>query len=423
MKINKSSIILLLFLFLPVFSIISSCAPEIIFGELIICEEIDSVTFAPLAVKDDFKIDAEKIYVAIEVTGVRGDDTWRFTWTNIETGEVLADAANLYSSDNKDYVQGYLSNYIIPGSSGSIIGEPGSYRVDFYHNSILEGSSEFTIEAPEAGILDVVLTGEVDDSSEPSGPKETFYPEDRIFIAVKLNYRLIGDELSIKWYDGEEMLLGESRNIIEEDIFTPGYIAFEAINANELPWPYDNYKVEVYHRDKIFESYNYEVIPEPIPEHAFQEENIYKNTDIGFSIIFPDNWKVEESEDEAGLKINFIPLDEEMNVAMDILVYNDKYYPPKDEYSDFADEEIIESITSADPEKLVKTESDVSLDNITYKEIEFLNNEDGENGVNITMSFIENDKKLFLFIKVSDLLYMEFAEKVYVDMLESLSFD
>ena len=420
---NKALILFLLFVLLAVFSVFSSCAPELVFGDLVVCEEIDSETSAPLVIKDEFKISTEKIFVTVEVSGARADDTWRFTWINIETGEVLADAANIYSSGNTGHVQGHLSNHIIPGGSGPMIGKPGRYRVDFYHNNDLKDSAEFIIETPVADIIEVVLAGGINEDGEPVGSKDKFYPEDRIFIAVKLDHRLKGDELSVKWYSEEEVFLGEMRNVMEKDIFTSGYIAFEAVNADEIPWPYDRYKVEVYHRGTLFGSYYYEVIPEPVPDHSFSNDNIYENQDYSFSISFPDGWSPEEEEDGAGLEVNFIPLAEEINVVMNILVFKEGYYPSEDEYSDFADEAISWIAASEDPEEMEKTESDSSLGDISYRKIEFLNAADEENGLKIAMSFIEHGKKLYLFIKVTDLYYLEFAENVYQDMLESLSFD
>lgn len=423
LKLNKSSILLLLFIFLCVFFIGSSCAPELVFGDLVICEEIDNETSAPLQVKDEFKIDAEKIFATIEVVGARADDTWRFTWINIETNQVLADATNIYSSGNTSYIQGYLSSHIIPGGSGPIIGEPGKYRVDFYHNNVLESSAEFIIQIPKTNIIEVVLTGEVDENSEPLGSVDKFYPDDTIYTAVKLNYRLKGDELSVKWYNEDEVLLGQIQYVLEEDSLAPGYIVFEVVNANEIPWPHDKYKIEVYHKDTLFEIQYYEIIPEPVPAHNFQEENIYENQDYKFSINFPDGWGSGEIDDETGLKVNFTPSAEEMNVAMNLLVLKEGYYPSGEEYTDFADDIISGIITSTDTEEMEKTESDENLGDISYKKIEFLNVEDEENGLNITLAFIEHDKKLYLFIKVTDLHYLEFAEKVYQDMLESLSFD
>ena len=420
---NKPTVLLLLFILLIVFSGVSSCAPELIFGALVVCEEIDGETSAPLVVKDEFKINTEKIFVTIEVSGARADDSWRFTWINIETGQVLADAANVYSSENTGYIQGYLSNHIIPGGYGPMIGEPGKYRVDFYHNNTLERSAGFIIETPEAEIIEVILAGEINENGEPAGPTDKFYPDDTIYTVIRLNYRLKGDKLSVKWYSEEELLLGQSKHEVEEDSLVPGNIVFEVVTDGETPWPYDKYKVEIYHRDTLFESYYYEVVPEPIPDHAFSEDNIYENQDYSFSISFPDGWSPEEEEDETGLEVNFIPLTEEMNVAMNLLVLKEGYYPSEDEYGDFADEVISGITISQDPEDMEKTESDISFDDASYREIEFLSADDEENGLKIALSFIEHDKKLYLFIKVTDLYYLEFAEKVYQDMLESLSFD
>ena len=46
---------------------IVSCAPEQIFGELIICREIDSSTFEPDDASNDFDIGVDQIFAAVEV--------------------------------------------------------------------------------------------------------------------------------------------------------------------------------------------------------------------------------------------------------------------------------------------------------------------------------------------------------------------
>ena len=77
---------------------IVSCAPEQVFGELIICREVDSTTYEPKNECDDFDIEVVQVFAAIEVSGVKVEDIWRFTWKNLDTGEVIADSTNVYSS-------------------------------------------------------------------------------------------------------------------------------------------------------------------------------------------------------------------------------------------------------------------------------------------------------------------------------------
>ena len=39
-------------------------------------------------------------------------------------------------------------------------------------------------------IIEVVLAGEINENGEPAGPMDKFYPDDAIYTAIKLNYRL-----------------------------------------------------------------------------------------------------------------------------------------------------------------------------------------------------------------------------------------
>ena len=65
-------------------SIIETMEPT--FGEIIICEEINIKTGAPINPKNEFGIDVNQICVAIELFHIKGADTYCFKCKNENTG-------------------------------------------------------------------------------------------------------------------------------------------------------------------------------------------------------------------------------------------------------------------------------------------------------------------------------------------------
>jgi len=112
---------------------VSSCTPELTFGDVTICEKIDSETSAPVNPKDEFEIEAKKICAAIEISGVNAEDNWNFKWKNKDTGEIIADLGGKYSKEEEEgYLEGFCSSELVPKEEGYIIAEPGNYIVEFH---------------------------------------------------------------------------------------------------------------------------------------------------------------------------------------------------------------------------------------------------------------------------------------------------
>ena len=182
---------------------IVSCAPEQVFGELIICREIDSSTFEPGDACGDFDIEVEQVFAAVEVSGVKAEDKWRFTWKNLGTDEVIADSTNVYSTETTGYIEGFFSNKLVPNGNGNIIAEPGDYSVSFYHNGELKSAGEFRINKPSVEILEVGFSKDIDEQGNPLNESKEFFQRDTIFTAIQVNYMIEGDQFSIKWFKGE----------------------------------------------------------------------------------------------------------------------------------------------------------------------------------------------------------------------------
>ncbi|MBA7585588.1 hypothetical protein ES708_27573 [subsurface metagenome] len=251
--------------------IVSSCTHKLSFGDLTICGEIDMVTFAPVEVKNNFDIDVQKIFAVIEVSGARAQDVCKFVWINENTGKIIAESTNKYSKEGSGYIEGYLSNCLTAGKEEDIIGEPGNYRADFYHNGQLISSAGFIIESPELEITGVVLSSEIDEDSQPIAATESFYPDDIIYTLLRLNCKIEGETVGVKWYRGEDELLGEKESTIDKNYYLPDYIIFKITN-DEL-WPVDSYRIEVFRNGLMDSEYHYEVVEGKVPDATFSPDN------------------------------------------------------------------------------------------------------------------------------------------------------
>ena len=400
---------------------ISSCTRKPSFGDLTICSEIDTVTFAPLDMKNSFNIGAQKIFAAIGVSRAKADDIWRFTWKNEDTEEVIADSTGSYSGENSGYVEGYLSNYIAPGQEGGIIGEPGNYRVDFYHNGQLVNSADFVIESPEPEITGVVLSSEVDEARQPTAVTESFYPDDIIYTFVKLNCKIKGETISVKWYRGEDKLLGQKEFTVDKNYYLPDYIIFKI--ANDELWPIDSYRIEVFLNGSMDSEYHYEVAEREVPDATFSQGNVCQNEKYKFSINYPDDWNSEEEESEKGLEIDFAPDSDNINVTIHMQVLKKGYFPSEGVYSSFADDILSDVVDSSETAEVQKTESTGEVNGVAYKQINYHYPNEEKNGYDIDLIFVNKNNMFYLLIKVSDLYYQVFADNVCKNMLNSLTFD
>ena len=404
--------------------LIPSCRPELKFGELVVCLEVDADTFAPVGIKDSFDTGVEKIFAVVDASGVKAEDVWKFIWRNRDTEEVIADSTGNYSENESGYMEGYLSNYIVPGEEGGIIGEPGNYSVDFYHNGQLIDSADFVIEPPELEIIKVILSNEVDDLGKPENVSDKFYPDDIINASVKLNCKKKDESISVKWYQGENGLLGEEQFIIEYDYYLESYIVF--VITNDEPWPIGDYRLEVFYNGSLDGSYAFEIVRREMPDATYDQNKIYQGEDYKFSINYPDGWSYKEEENETGIEVDFIPDPDYIDVIISMRVLKKGYFPGKEEYSDLATEmvEDIDVIISNDEDiEVQKIEGTGEIGDIIYSQINYSYPGEGEDGWDIDFIFISRTNMLYLFKKISGVYYKGFADKVYSNMLESLQFE
>ncbi len=417
----KILVLVIVAIFTVAFTLITvSCKPEMDFGDLAVCEEVDAYTFAPLEAGDSFNIEAEKIFAAIEVHGVKAEDNWRFIWSNQDTGEVVADSTGSYSAGS-GYIEGFLSNSIVPGEEGGIIGEPGSYRVNFYHKDQLISSADFVIEVPELKIIEVVLSNEVDDAGKAVTAADRFSPGDVIYASVKLNCELEGETIGIKWYRGQDELLDENQITLYENFYMAGYKTFRI--SNEGLWPAGSYRAEIFHNGVPDSSYSFKVIKGEIDDATFYENKIYDGKDYKFSINYPDGWKYIEEETGRGLELVFTPVSDDINAKVYMYVLKKGYFPGKGQYSDFADKILTDVADSDENVETKKSETTGEVGGISYKQIDYHYTGEDENNWDASFVFINKNSMLYMVLKISGIYYQGFADKLFETMLQSLLSD
>jgi len=401
---------------------IVACAPEQVFSELIICREVNSITFEPDDACDNFDIKVAQIFAAVEVSGVKAEDKWRFTWKNLGTGEVIADSTNVYSTQITGFIEGFFSNKLVPNGNGNIIAEPGDYSVSFYHNGELKSTGEFKINRPSVEILEVSFSKNIDEQGNPLEESKEFFQRDTIFAAIKVSYKIEGEQFSIKWFKGEDELLEEESFVVDKNLYAPGYVVFQLINEDGKALPIDIYRVEILHEDEIVSEYYFDIIPEEFSLELFSDGLKYINDDHLLEFDYPDNWSFTEEEIESGLKVQFAPEETERNIIVNVWALGEKYSPEKDDYIDFADNLLDQEVIPEGENGIERTDDYKVIGDIEVFEIEYRNNEEGDEAWCITFNFLKNDDMLYLFMRLSDLDYLDYTQKILDRMIGSLKF-
>ena len=404
-------------------ALIGSCREELSFGDLIICGEIDEISFAPTGAKESFDIDEDGIFAVIEVKGAMASDEWKFVWINENTGRIVAESFDKYSDNNNTSIEGYLSNCLTPSEEAGIIGEPGSYSVNFYHNGSLISSAFFDVETPVPEVSGVVLSREINDSGQPVDVTKIFYPDDIVYTLVEMDYQIAGETLNIKWYKGEGELLGEKEVKIESNYYLPGFIVFEMVNDGL--WPVGDYRTDIYHNGIIEGGYAFEVVREKFPDATFSDNNLYGKEDYRFSINYPDGWTYEDGESDRGLEVNIIPRLEDIDksVEIKILALKESYAPSEEDYSDFSRGLLREVFDDDDGTEIKNGESEEEISGVTGKSINYSYTKEDDSGWDVDFIFIEENGMLYLIIKISDVYYRDFADSLFETMLGTILFD
>ena len=420
-KIFQGIIIFVSLVLLTVPISLLSCTPEQVIGRLLICSDIDDQTFEPSGIGDEYNIDSKQIFAAIKVAGIRGSDEWRFVWENADTGEVIADSTNIYSPDRSSFIEGYLSNKLMPGEDGSMIAEPGNYIVNYYHNDKLKGTAEFTIKWPEVNILETGLYRDIGEDGVPSNRSDVFFQEDIIYEAIKVAYMVEGDNYKIVLLSGEKFLIEEDLTI-DKNYYKSEFIIFKLMNEDQIPFPVGTYTVRIFHNNQMMEEYYFEVIADEFTEMIFSGESIYKNDEFKFTVLYPDRWLLTEEDMEAGSKARFTPEDNVRQILINIWALKENYSPAAGEYSSFADKLLSEQTGQEDESGIEKTESERTIGDMEVYEVKYANVEESGEARSMTFSFFKKNSMLFLFMRLTDAAYIDYGEKVVDIMIDSINF-
>jgi Tol biopolymer transport system component len=142
--------IFFIFLAITLFFVISITNPE--FKDIVISSNINTDTFEPLDENTEFEASAENIYSTIKYSYVKGDDNYRFKWTNLDTGEIVVDAGDEYARDMEGkYISGIAVARVSSGDFELKIIPPGDYKVEYYHNGEVVKTATFKVTGEARG--------------------------------------------------------------------------------------------------------------------------------------------------------------------------------------------------------------------------------------------------------------------------------
>ncbi len=358
--IVTSIIVLSLLLFLP------SCflLPTFSFGDLTISTEIDKETGAPLNSKNEFTIDVKKIYAAIKVNGVNADDNKRFTILNEDSGQIIFDLTDEYSTETEGPVGGnfYIETNDI--EEDQLLLEPGNYIVSFYHDGQLKDSVEFKVKKPEVEILDVFLSSEIDESTlEPLNSVNEFKDSDTVFISIKTNYQLPGDIYSVRWYFGEDEIIDVVDVEITESLYETGSLALW-LTSEKFRGP-GNYNAEIYLNNSIYGKYDFIVTLDEVVEETIED---YKRIILLFG--YPDQFTIIFDESNNNKRIDtwiYFDMDVLFILEDGIYVDSEQYYGGKDQEPEYelVPQDFIYGMTPIEVETVIGDKGTKSIDEST----------------------------------------------------------
>ncbi|MBC8390839.1 MAG: hypothetical protein H8E13_22665 [Actinobacteria bacterium] len=388
----------------------TSCAPELSFRDLVICEDINQDTFEPVNAKNEFDIKAKNICACIEYFGVKGGDSYRFNWINTDTGEDTLDKTGEYAEGESGYFDGCAY------SSSSLSGDginipPGNYKVDFYHNGELMKTANFIVKKPEVKISEVSLANQVGEDFAPINKTQQFSPTEIIYACIRINYFILGNSLKAKWYDNNGNLIVETVADMDEDLYEPMWadFSFEGEDGYLLP---GGYNVEIYLNDNLYGTYDFEII------------NTYSNDKYGVLFAVPDNWTYTEIDDADSLEVNLVAPSEDLPVAFLFMVSSTGDYPPKEQLPEFADE-MNSEIAVDNNWELIDTEGEelVSNHGIPYRDFVYIYNDPDNNEWATVTAFFENNNRLYVLFTTVRSDYYNIGQPIYYSIIDSLQLD
>ncbi len=410
-NLKKSLVLLLSIIFiLSLIPFTTSCTPELSFGNLVICEDVNQNTLEPINAKSEFDIEAKKISASIEYFGAKGEENYRFSWTNTATGENVLDKTMKYVEGEEGYFEGYAASYIDVTGEGGVV-PPGNYKVEFYHSGELIETANFTVKKPEVKISEVALANQVDEDFAPINKTQQFSPTEIIYACIRINYFILENSLKAKWYDSSGNLIVETVADMDEDLYEPMWAAFtfEGEDGYLLPGAYT---IEIYLNDNLHDTYDFEIT------------NTYSNDKYGVSFAVPDDWTYTEIDDADSLEVNLVALSEDLPAGFLFMVSPAGDYIPKEQLPEFTDEMNSGIAVDNNWELFDIQESEsVSQYGIPYCDFVYTYNDQDNNEWAIVTVFFENDNRLYLLFATIRSDYYDTGLSICYCIIDSLQFD
>jgi len=247
------------------------------FGELVVGENIDSSSLAPVGPATEYSFEVAELYSVIYISGsAEQEDNFRFTLKNNQKGDIIKEyTGSYYDLWESQYTEDYLYFYLLgPLSDGEVNLTAGNYTVGFYHNGKLESESQFTINEPELSFGELVTSKDVEKDSSPIDEADKFIlGAKRICTSIKVDGADSDDRWRFIFLDSDKNILAEYEDqyYVGEGEYYYGYrsinpyvpddMAIEGIQIFGFP---GTYYVEYYHNNELIDTRQFEIIDEGI---------------------------------------------------------------------------------------------------------------------------------------------------------------
>ena len=423
--------LIILILIIPMIPFTVSCKKETVFGSLIVCESVNKDTFEPINPKSEFDLFAKGISVAINIQNVKGTDNFRYLWKNDKTGEVVADISGQYKEGETRYGSGWFTSTLFPKEGAEVIALPGSYTVEFYHNSELKTTSKFTIKEPVSKILSVALASEVNDKKEPVKTTQEFNSGAIIYACVQMNYLIPGDKLLAKWYDESGAVIFENPLELKDSFYGTSWIAFTLEGANNKPLSEGKYKVEIYLNDVKYNEFQFTIIVasgQAATDVTFDKGNIFTEAESKyyFTISYSDNCKYTWQEDTSGMSVNFVSLNKNDAYTTMMIITKADSSPTEKDNNSFAEEIAKQTAAGIEGMKQIvdkTTVADGKLPNGTpYKEYTYYFNDKDGLEYGLILDLIPKNGMLYTWYGFANKSFYDQLNASYYGSLATLEF-
>jgi len=435
--LNKTILLIIaLILFLGLAPISSACTLlELTFEDIVISSKIDKDAYKPLDEMTEFEASAEDIYATIGYSNAKGDDNFRFKWTNLDTGEIVRDVEDKYAEDMKGkYVSGTTFSRVSSGDFESKIIPSGDYKVEYYHNGEIVKTTTFKVNKPQPKIIEVLLTNQVNENYEPVSASQiqNFNSNETVYACVKFDIQAPGNNVKAKWLSDAGVLIFESGIDMTSDYTDPSFITFW-FPENPGPVQPGIYKVEIYLNDNLYGSLDFEVTGE-VSEAVdivitFNQGNTFTEAQgkYFFTINYPDDWQYTWTEDSTGMNAGFKSPEKDIYLGTVMAVVNEGSGIKESDFTALADESvkgIVQNI-SEDMQQIGETSiSDWELpDGTPFKEYIYYFNDNSSSKKGefaVILDIIQKFGKLYIWIGVASEVYYDQLNMVYQEGLKTL---